>query len=221
MTKCIGIVSYLPSDKKLRERRWDKLINLLYTCNKLFKLDVIIESQCWSYFEISVIKSYFNNVTIYYNQDKLGIVGARKRLREHFLASNYDVIILLDDDCEIKGTKEDARDYLKQIDDNPDMFYEFSGTLLKLFAISKKMFEQVEFEEINPETGEGFEDRLFVNKLRMMFPTKRYIFNRSNLHDESISTRDKDSTWYVDQDIKRMLDNTDKILASCVAKLNE
>lgn len=212
MQKCFGIISYLPQEKKLRQRRWDKLVNLIYTCNKLFNLNIMIEAQCWTYYEGSVITSSFPNVKVHFNQEKLGIVGARKKLRKHFLSSSYDVMIMLDDDCEIKGTKEAAKDYLKQIDDNPDMFYEHTGTLLKLFAISKDIFRDVDFEDKEPEKGEVFEDRVFVGKLRNLFANRRYVFKDCKVYDCSISTKDKDSTWYKDQDIKKMLDNTNKFL---------
>lgn len=219
MTKVIGIVSYLPNDNKIRTNRWNKLVNLISTCNKLFELKIFIEAQCWSPLEIHEINSRFSNVTIYYNQDKLGIVGARRKLREHFLQSSYDVLIMLDDDCELKGTKEEAIKYLQQIDDNPNMFYEHNGTLLKLFAISKDIFKEVDFEDVNPENGEGFEDRVFVNKLRNLFPEKKYTFVGCRVFDCSISTKDVNSTWYTNQDVKKMLENTSKFLEEHFAKL--
>lgn len=215
MQLCIGIISYLPSDERLRVRRWDKLVNLIYTCNKLLNLDIVIEAQCWTYLEKSIMTSNFNNVTIHYNQDKLGIAGARRKLREHFLQSPYDVIIMLDDDCELKGTKEGAQEYLNQIFNNPNMFYEHNGTLLKLFAISKEVFKEVDFEDKEPDKDLVFEDRIFVGKLRNKLPEKRYIFKRSDLQDYSISTKDRDSTWYDKQDVKQMLDNTSEFLKSC------
>lgn len=220
MTKVIGIISYLPQDKKIRERRWDKLVNLIYTCNKLFNLNILIEAQCWTYLESSIITSHFKNVKIHFNTDKLGIVGARKRLREHFLESSYDCLIMLDDDCEINGTREDAKDYLKQLDDNPNMFYEFNGTLLKLFAISKDVFKDVDFEDVGPENDNVFEDRIFVNKLRKLYPDKRYIFKLKDMYECSVSTRDSLSTWYTNQDIKKMLESTNEFLENNFAKLD-
>lgn len=214
MNKVIGIISYLPEDEKIRTRRWDKLVNLIYNCNKLLNLNIIIEAQCWTYLEKSIITTHFNNVKIHYNHDKLGIAGARRKLREHFLESSYDVLIMLDDDCELKGTKQGALEYLKQIDNNPSMFYEYNGTLLKLFAISKDIFKEVDFEDMEPDRDEVFEDRIFVGKLRNLFPDRRYIFKRGELNEYSISTKDRDSTWYTNQDISKMLTNTQEFLNS-------
>lgn len=194
MTKLIGIVSYLPTELRVREHRKEKLFELLSTCNKLFNLNIYIEAQCWTESEISLTKRYFPNVVINNHSEKLGIVGARRALREYFLNSSYDVLIMLDDDCEIHGKPTDAERYLSQIDSNPNMFYEFTGTLLKLFAISKDIFAKVDYEDVNPEKEEGFEDRVFVNKLRVLFPTCRYTFNKFGLYETSISTKDTYST---------------------------
>lgn len=45
LNKCVGIVSYLPDEPKLRQIRQKKLISLLDQVNKLFDLPVIIVAQ--------------------------------------------------------------------------------------------------------------------------------------------------------------------------------
>lgn len=210
LSKVIGIISYLPNDLKVRANRRDKLDALVKKCISLFHLPIYIESQNWTEDEISHFISY-ENVTVHYNEKPLGIVGARNCLRNWFLKENYDYLIMLDDDSVLTGTN--SKEYLFQIDSHPGCFGEFKKSLLKLFAISKELFKEVSFDEnCNPETGQGFEDRLFVNTLRKRFPDKRFEFVNTHISEYSISTNDPDTTWYNNQDLKNMLANTEKLI---------
>ena len=209
MTKTIGIISYLPDNESIRNKRIQKLNNLLSKLNLLFpNIQIVIVAQNW--------KNYLptnNNIWIAINSPTpLGITGARIALRKIFLENcNTDYLIMLDDDCEISGSNGSF--YLKQIDDNPGCFIEFNKTLLKLFAIDKSLFSQVNFDEnISPEDGNGFEDRVFVNKLRKLFPDKRREFKNTGIVERSISTKDPLSTWYKNQNLKNMLNNTSLII---------
>lgn len=204
LSKVIGIISYLPDDLEIRNYRKNKLLNLILNCNLLFNIPIIIVAQ--NYKDEDFI--HFKNCTLYTYKNKLGITGARKELRKIFLKSNYDYLIMLDDDCELCGNSGDR--YLSQIDENPDCFIEFNKTLLKLFAISKNVFSQVDYDDINVEAGEGFEDRIFVNKLRKLYIDKRREFKNTLIEQHSISTEDKYSTWYKNQDTEKMLENTFK-----------
>lgn len=192
ISKCIGIISYLPNDLKIREHRKNMLNNLLAQCNKLFNLPIIIIAQNYSHKEIRDVKNKYDNVCVFDYIDKLGITGARKELRNIFLKSDYDYLIMLDDDCKLIGKSGDK--YLEQIDENPDCFIEFSSTLLKLFAISKYIFSQLDYDNVNPELAEGFEDRVFVNKLRKLFKNNRREFKNTGIEQSSISTKDPYST---------------------------
>lgn len=205
--KVIGIISYFPDSAEVRNQRLGKLIHLIKCCDVLFNLPIIIIAQNWSG-ESQHIKS--KNVKIVEFKNALGIWGARNELRKYFINSNYDYLIMLDDDCLILGT--DGKDYLKQIDLNPDCFIEFNKTLLKLFAISKTLYKKVEIPKIEPEKQEGFEDRVFVNYLRKKYPDKRRVFN-TTLKEYSINTADKCSTWFNDKiDLKLMNNNTENII---------
>ena len=198
--KVIGIISYLPDNQQIKDQRLKLLISLVNKCNQLFNLPIIIIAQNWPEIELfnCSIKKY----------PKLGITGARKELRTQFLESEFDYLIMLDDDCKLEGTS--GAEYLKQIDEHPGMFGEFKKTLLKLFAISKEIFQLEDFDDISPKKEEGFEDRIFVNKLRKKYPNKRFEFKNTKIEEHSIATRDPLSTWYKNQDIKKMLENTIK-----------
>ena len=215
----IGIISYLPDDEKIRKHRFTKLANLLYQCNYIFNnLPIMIIAQNWKEEEFKKI-SKPNIKGFFY--DKLGIVGARNKLREHFLNSLYNYLIMLDDDVSLTGGPIQGIEYLRQLNLYKDGFWEFNLTLLKLFAISKSLFEKESFDEnINPENGEGFEDRIFVSKLRAKYPSLKHQFNVEGLRQSSISTKDSDSTWYKNQDIKKMRDKTLKMIDELNTKFN-
>ena len=144
MNIAIGIISYLPDDRKIRENRLYKLRMLLKKCEALFNLPIILIAQNWK--DTSILNK---SIIEYRYEEKLGITGARKELRKKFLESSFDYLNMLDDDCSIGGS--DASAYLKQIQNNPDCFIEFKKTLLKLFAISKKIFALQDFPDLEPE----------------------------------------------------------------------
>lgn len=210
IAKVIGIISWLPNDST-RNTRQKKLEELLVKCDLLFNLSIIIIAQNWD----KSIKTTANCVAFTF--DKLGITGARKKLREKFLESNYDYLIMLDDDCELTGTKKDAKMYLEQIDNNPDSVGIFKESLLKLFAISKTIFTQIEYEDVSAEKGEGFEDMLLIEKCKKKFPHNYFKFVRYGLDDKSNSGNDKYSTWYKGQYIKKeMGDKSRKIIKDII-----
>ena len=207
----IGIISYLPDDTKIRNNRFKKLCNLIQQCNLIFdNLPIMIIAQNWKDDEVEEL--YKPNISCL-KFDKLGIVGARNKLREKFLETEYNYLIMLDDDVVLKGGPKQGQEYLRQLNLHKNGFWEFNVTLLKLFAISKDLFALEKFDEnINPENEGGFEDRIFVNKLRVKYPQLKYQFNVNGLSQTSISTKDPDSTWYKNQDIKKMRDITNSII---------
>lgn len=196
-TKAIGIISWLPDDntREVRRKRLEMLIKRL---DELFNLPIIIVAQDWEDNEVEISK---NVLLLTYH--KLGITKARMQLREEFLKLNYDVLIMLDDDAEIVGTKEHVDEYLRQIDDNPGKFGIFKGTLLKLFAIPREILNEVEYEDVEAERGEGFEDMIFVEKCKKMFPNNYFFFTRYGLNDRSDSGNDQYSTWWKHQYAKK------------------
>ena len=208
LSKVIGIISYLPDNRKIANHRFKLLKDLIIKCDELFNLPIIIIAQNWLEDEIKEIKLLSANLTIKQYKNALGIKGARQKLRSYFLEkTEYEYLIFLDDDCIIEGTQGDK--YLEQIDNNPNCFIEFNKTLLKLFAVSRLLLERADFDEINPEKEEGFEDRAFVNKLRIFYPEFKREFQKYDLKETSISTADPYSTWYKEQDLKKMLANTE------------
>ena len=190
LSKVIGIISYLP-DKDTTKRREGLLKNLINFCTTYFKLPIIIIAQNWP-------KDLFadrKDITIYRYDKPLTIVGARIKLREKFLESGYDYLIMLDDDCELTGTAEGCQKYLEFIDKNPDCWIARHGSLLKLFAISKTCFKDVEYDDISLERGEGYEDTIFFAKIKKFHKNEYRCFpHEYNINDHSRSAADFGST---------------------------
>ena len=210
MKPLIGIISYLPDDKEIRAKRLLMLEQLIRECNSIFNLPIYIVIQNYRDEDVARLTN-LTNVTLSSKLEKLGILLARRILRDMFLALDYDTLIMLDDDCVITGTPEDGQEYLKQLEEHPGCFGEFNYTLLKLFSISKEIFEKEDYPEVNPENGEGFEDRAFVEMLRYKYPDKRFTY-KTNIQEESISSKDKLSTWYTGQNLTEMLKNTQDVV---------
>lgn len=207
MNICIGIISYLPDNNK-RQYRIKKLLQLVDSCNKLFNLPIIIIAQNWKDINIP-------NCTIYRYERPLGIVGARKALRKKFLESNYDYLIMLDDDCKVTGTELAAKNYIEQIKNHPGMCGLFNDTLLKLFAISKDLFSKVDFGDGSVENGDFFEDILFVNTIKKLYRDKVFMFSKNGLSEISNNYNDPLSTWYVGQYNKHDIgDKTRQLLSN-------
>ena len=212
-SKVIGIISYLPDEIDKRNYRFGKLLSLIQSCTRLFNLPIYIVVQNYRE-ELSVLSSY-RNVILSENYTRCGIVGARKKLREWFLNSPYDCLIMLDDDCTIVGSTSSAKKYLQEIDAHPNSFGEFKSSQLKLFSISKSILSEIDYEDVNPENGDGFEDTVFVETLRRKFPQNRFVFDRStDLGESSVGANDPMSTWYCGQNLNDMLKKTDEKVKS-------
>lgn len=201
MKICIGIISYLPDNQDIKLKRLSKLNNLISSCDRLFKLPIIIISQNWN--EVKLNKLNDSKLIIYNYKNPLGITKARKELRKKFLSSEYDYLIMLDDDSELTGTLEGAQEYLNQIHEHPDMYGVFKSMLLKLFAISKKIYQLIDFPDLEAGNGEFFEDMYLIMSLNKKYPDKKFIFKRYGINESSNSSSDPLSTWYHKQFIKR------------------
>lgn len=202
MTKCIGIISYFPEDKHLRKIRIDKLNELLQKCDELFKLPIFIIAQNWKE-DVELVSLTDSTITIYKYNTKLGITGARRELRRKFLDSNYEYLIMLDDDIHLIGNKQSADNYLKQIDNHPGDFGTFKQLTLQLFAISKDLFSKIDYPAGEVVDGDYFEDMWLIMALKKLYPDNFYSFVRGNLDPQGNAANDTNSTWYHKQFVKR------------------
>lgn len=180
MKICIGIVSYFPDNLVLRAGRIRRLKELLLKLDQLFKsFPIIIIAQDWKN-EIVAKDNY-----LIYNYNKLGILAARRTLRAKFLASDFDYMIMLDDDAMIQCS--DASEYIHEITTHPDQvgIFRHQRCPLMLLAISKFIYSQIDMPQIVAENGEGFEDDLFVATLIKKFPDNHYEFSHKAIEETS------------------------------------
>lgn len=215
MKICIGIVSYIPSSNSNdRKNSIQKLVNQI---NTIFDgIPIMFITQNWKDFNI-----HSKNKVIRYDYDKpLGITPARIELRRRFLESEYDYLIMLDDDSDLVGS---GTDYIREIKLHPDGFGWFSNHLLKLFAISKYVYSNVEMPNISAEKVEGFEDKIFISMCRIKYPDREFEFDRSKLDEVSYcSPTGPKSTWwnsYTASHIKDLTIRTDKYIKEYADKL--
>lgn len=188
LKKVFGIISYFPDNdnvfhRQTRKERSRRCSELLFKLEELWPdVDIIIIAQNWQDYSQPEIK----NKIIRYDYDKLGILGARKELRNKFLESEYDYLIMLDDDAMI--TTDNPKEFMNIIDQNPDGI----GVLrrgdapLNMCAISRNVYSQVEMVDVDPEKGEGFEDDLFVALCFNQFPDKAYMFPKGLVMENAL-----------------------------------
>jgi hypothetical protein len=198
--KVFGIISYFPNKDsayhvETRRERSRRFKELLFKLEELWPdIDIMIIAQNWQDFELPKIK---NKITAYY-YGKLGILGARKELRKRFLDSDYDYLIMLDDDGMIQA--EDPSIYMNEIDKHPDCIgvIRHVDCPLMLLAISKTIYSQVDMPDIDAEKGEGFEDDLFVATCFAKFPDKSFDFPKDCISETSFKYTGEGecpSTW--------------------------
>lgn len=210
MKVCIGIISYFP-ETELAVTRKAKLEKLISQCDSLFGIPIVIIAQNQGKY----IPKSKSKLVIYKHQNGLGITGARRELRTRFLNSDFDYLIMLDDDSSLIGTKRDAEVYLSQIAAHPNMFGVHKRLLLKLFAISKEVYKLVDFPEGEPAAGDYFEDMWLTMYLEKKHKDKMFTFTQG-LREESNSNDSVTSTQYYNQiDKKQMGDKTRGMISQC------
>ena len=207
MKFCIGIISYLPD--RIRDYRINLINNLLKNCSTVFPgIDIIIIAQNYRDF----IPTSNNRVIMLKYENKLGIHGARKTLREYFINSDYDYLITLDDDSKISGTKENGDKYLNLLKNNPDKFgiMNWDRGQLILFAISKSLYTKISYPEETCEGGQIFEDIYISSICKYLCP------NFINLKTSGISIGwdNETSTWWDRRkyNLKQMEINTKSVI---------
>lgn len=215
LKKVFGIISYFPDCDtdyhiETRRERSRRFLELLHNLEKLWPdVDILIIAQNWGEFNIPPLK----NTTTVLHYPKLGILGARKELRKQFLASEYDYLIMLDDDGMIEA--KDPSLYMKEIDAHPTGVgvIRHHNCPLMLLAISKDLYLQVDMPDLDPEKGEGFEDDLFVATCFNQFPEYAFDFSPDIIKETSFKYHGPGmcpSSWAreTERDWRKMTENT-------------
>ena len=188
INKVFGIISYFPDNDseyhiETRRERSRRFRELLFKLEELWPdVDIMIIAQNWQDFQLPNIK---NKITTYH-YGKLGILGARKELRKRFLVSDYEYLIMLDDDFIIEANDPSA--YMEEIDKHPNGFgalKRYPPSPLPFFAISKTIYSQIDMPDVDPEKGQGFEDDIFTANCFARFPDDGFIFPEGCVADKS------------------------------------
>lgn len=232
----IGIISWLPNTGEYRARL-DRLMRLLNRLQELWpSVPVTVLAQNWNKADLQNIKLSYPQLTIYSTVERLGILRARKTLRKYLLQSNADYFMLFDDDAIIEDEAKGHDEILKLMDEHPNgwafsthfvngtgpaKYNPFAHSQLNLCCLSRYIFEQEDFPDIDPEKGEGFEDRIFSITLLCKYPELRW-----NIPDCIYCTHFKNkaekagSTWSRRKkyDWNKMRDNTEKIEEELIKK---
>lgn len=197
MKICIGIVSWFPEEEEHRRGRINRFNKTLMELDKAFKdrVDYLIVAQNWKDYQLP---TNINKKCQVFKYDKLGILNARKILRKHFLESEYEYLIMSDDDVMMKYKDQTIIDnYIKALEANPEgfMFLKY-GWSLNLCAISRWIYEREDMIDVDPEKGEGYEDTTFPNLLHYKYPEHEFKVNDIEfLQHKRENRRGLKSTW--------------------------
>jgi len=178
LKKVFGIISYFPWEQPARKQRQDRLDRLVKQLSNLCPdIPIMVISQQWKNY---TLEDKCKNQIIKYDYPKLGILAARQELRKHFLESNYDYLIMFDDDAIIDGTLGMMISYMQEIEKHPEGFCfikgkgsspytEYADSQLNLCAISRWIYEREPIPDIDPQKSQAFEDRIWSTLLHFKY----------------------------------------------------
>lgn len=235
LKKVIGVISWFPNESRDRYLRQKNFNNFLSIVEKLFPtLDILVVAQNWQNFQPLQIKNKMN--VFKYNQG-LGILKARKTLRELFLNTKYDYLLMADDDCVVGEIQPNGVSlYLKEIDKHPNGFtflgnqWGYYASQLNFCAISRFIYEREPMTDVDPQKGEGHEDNIFSSLLH--YKWSAYEFNAnyikcSHYHNgniENVSTwegkGETTSWWFGGESINSQCVANDRKFIDCFKKGN-
>lgn len=170
LRKVFGIPSWLPDKEPDRTKRKERINRLFKQLNDLWPdIDILVIAQNWQDFKPIETK----NKQIIKKYEPLGILGARKTLREEFLKLGYDYLIMFDDDAIIQCDNNHAHiDFMNEVDkhkngfcfinNGPGKYHPYIGAQLNLCAISRYIYENEPMVPIDPNLHEGYEDSIFA-----------------------------------------------------------
>ena len=229
MDKCFGICSYMPDEFSKSERlvRQNRLTNLVKQLDELWpEIPILFIAQNWKDFKLPKIR----NQVIRFDYEPLGLMGARNTLRERFLETEYNWLIMFDDDCILKcDTPKASMEYMTALDNNPGKFCFIKGgnnkynpyadSQLNLCAISRNVYEKYPLPKIDPQKSEGFEDRIWSTFLHYVHPELEFEAPKTiyPIHFKNPEINkfggEVASTWCINLDLKwrTMRNNTVRI----------
>lgn len=192
---CIGIISWFPNKELDRKLRIDRFNRLLKQLEEYFPTTpLLVIAQNWGDYSPKLPK----NSKVISFENGLGILGARKELFKQFKSTDYNYIVLFDDDAIIKTTKETCDEYLKIMENNPNgfCFLQYEASQLSGCALSKSIVEKEDMVNVDASKREGYEDTIYAHLLKYKYPTFEF---KAPTNIECIHFQNKEevapSTW--------------------------
>lgn len=121
----IGIISYLPDDEKLRGKRKAAMRKQTSWINSIFTNPVVeVVTQNYAEEDIKELEQYAT--TIYQFDSPIGVAGSRNVILEHFWNSDYDHLVLIDDDTLLYPYYQ-IQNFFEELNSNPMKFKEIDS----------------------------------------------------------------------------------------------
>ena len=215
MEPVFGIISWLPSDEMGHFKRFNRVKNTIRQLHSYWpSVDIMILAQEGRTEDIDAVKQIADNIIIY-SYEKLGILKARKTLRQKFLETNYGWIIMGDDDMIISisrepSLEENCKAFLDGIYAHPqgfgfvkcetgDRWYPqipYKSATLNLAVVSRYIYEKEDMVPYNIEIGEGCEDVIFPYLLHVKYANLEYDLPNTITHlQNDVNPNQEPSTW--------------------------
>ena len=176
MEVVFGIISYLPDKEPDRSLREERLNRLFKNAAEVFgEINYLIIAQNWGEYA----PPGFIRAKITKHDSGLGILRARNELREKFLKSGAQWLVMMDDDCIIEEDEPGAgRSFLRMLKAKrgdgfcfrKDETGEYCPSQLNLCAVSRGLYEKEPLLQVDPERNQGFEDLIWCNYLHCKYP---------------------------------------------------
>lgn len=194
----IGIISYLPDDEIVRNVRYWRFRGLLRKLKATFPDEkIVVVGQNYTDAEVEQIDLSID-VRRY---AKLGVIGARNTLRQIFLDSNEEYIILYDDDSEICCNVEDGgKKFIECLKTNKYGWVSDKTHNLKNVGLRRSIVEKVVHRTVNNQPDDYF---FFCDLVEALGMTENYqpLIDdglRPFIVDTSLYTGDEYSIAYKD-----------------------
>jgi hypothetical protein len=208
----IGIPSYFPDDKyEIRAQKLERNLDKLYELFPSFP--VVIIAQNWK--EDYMPKHNPDQEIHVYRFEKLGIIGARKKLEEVLHDIEFDYAILCDDDAIIYGDKEKVSRFLAPFENRRNGFTfreknihnhrsveRYFPAPLALCVISKTLLEREPLDpRFDPEQNIAYEDMIYPCILRNKYPQYEVQYPLRSIFTSFTTDFVKaESTWFENAD---------------------
>lgn len=190
----IGIISYLPDEEISRNVRYWRFRGLLVDLKKVFPYESItVIAQNYTDEEVNQI-----DIAVDMRRyDKLGVVPARNTLRQIFLDSDEEYIILYDDDSEIKCNCENAgEEFIKCLKTNKYGWVSDKTHNLKNIGLRRSLVENILHRSDDELADDGIYFGDLIDYLQMTNDFTDLLDDglKSFIVDTSLYTGDKYST---------------------------